>query len=48
MCLPPPFAPDVDLCTELVTLITAQRVCQAYAQTIITEDWLRQTVLNLR
>ncbi|WP_295993729.1 flagellar hook protein FlgE [Rugamonas sp.] len=39
---------NVDLTTELVNMITAQRVYQANAQTIKTEDSILQTVVNLR
>ena len=39
---------NVDLTEELVNMITAQRVYQANAQTIKTEDSLLQTLVNLR
>ncbi len=39
---------NVDLTQELVNMITAQRVYQANAQTIKTEDSLMQTIVNLR
>ncbi len=39
---------NVDLTAALVNMITAQRVYQANAQTIKTEDSLMQTVVNLR
>jgi flagellar hook protein FlgE len=39
---------NVDLTQELVAMITAQRVYQANAQTIKTEDSLMQTIVNLR
>jgi flagellar hook protein FlgE len=39
---------NVDLTAELVNMITAQRVYQANAQTIKTEDALMQTIVNLR
>jgi len=39
---------NVDLTTELVNMITAQRVYQANAQTIKTEDSILQTVVNLQ
>jgi len=38
---------NVDLTSELVNLITAQRDYQANAQTIKTEDQIMQTVVNL-
>jgi len=38
----------VDLTGELVNMITAQRVYQANAQTIKTQDQVMQTVVNLR
>ncbi len=40
--------PNVDLTAELVKLITAQRVYQANAQTIKTQDSVLQTLVNLR
>lgn len=40
--------PNVDLTAELVSLITAQRVYQANAQTIKTQDSVLQTLVNLR
>lgn len=39
---------NVDLTEELVKLITAQRVYQANAQTIRTQDQVLQTLVNLR
>ena len=39
---------NVDLTAELVNMITAQRVYQANAQTIKTQDTLMQTLVNLR
>jgi flagellar hook protein FlgE len=39
---------NVDLTAELVNMITAQRVYQANAQTIKTEDAILQTLVNLR
>ena len=39
---------NVDLTQELVNLITAQRVYQANAQTIRTQDQVLQTLVNLR
>ncbi len=39
---------NVDLTAELVTMITAQRVYQANAQTIKTQDSVLQTLVNLR
>jgi flagellar hook protein FlgE len=39
---------NVDLTAELVNMITAQRVYQANAQTIKTEDQVLQTLVNLR
>jgi flagellar hook protein FlgE len=39
---------NVDLTAELVGMITAQRVYQANAQTIKTQDQILQTVVNLR
>ncbi|HEY4371389.1 MAG TPA: flagellar hook protein FlgE [Burkholderiales bacterium] len=39
---------NVDLTSELVNMITAQRVYQANAQTIKTEDQIMQTLVNLR
>ncbi len=39
---------NVDLTAELVNMITAQRVYQANAQTIKTEDSILQTLVNLR
>jgi len=38
----------VDITTELVNLITAQRVYQANAETVKTEDQVEQTLMNLR
>lgn len=39
---------NVDLTTELVDMITAQRDYQANAQAIKTEDQIQQTLVNLR
>ena len=39
---------NVDLTQELVNMITAQRVYQANAQTIKTQDQIQQTLVNLR
>ena len=39
---------NVDLTRELVDMITAQRVYQANAQTIKTQDQVLQTLVNLR
>jgi flagellar hook protein FlgE len=39
---------NVDLTGELVNMITAQRVYQANAQTIKTQDQVLQTIVNLR
>jgi len=39
---------NVDLTAELVNMITAQRVYQANAQTIKTQDSILQTIVNLR
>ena len=39
---------NVDLTGELVSMITAQRVYQANAQTIKTQDQVMQTLVNLR
>ncbi len=39
---------NVDLTAELVNMITAQRVYQANAQTIKTQDQMMQTLVNLR
>ena len=39
---------NVDLSSELVNMITAQRDYQANAQTIKTEDQIMQTIVNLR
>ncbi len=39
---------NVDLTKELVNMITAQRVYQANAQTIKTQDQVLQTLVNLR
>jgi len=38
----------VDLTKELVNMITAQRVYQANAETVKTEDQVQQTLMNLR
>jgi flagellar hook protein FlgE len=39
---------SVDMTAELVNMITAQRVYQANAQTIKTQDSVLQTLVNLR
>ncbi|MBV6489631.1 MAG: Flagellar hook protein FlgE [Pseudorhodoplanes sp.] len=39
---------NVDLTAELVNMITAQRLYQANAQTIRTQDQVMQTIVNLR
>jgi flagellar hook protein FlgE len=39
---------NVDLTAELVNMITAQRIYQANAQTIKTQDQLLQTMVNMR
>ncbi len=39
---------NTDLTNELVNMITAQRVYQANAQTVKTEDQIMQTLVNLR
>ena len=39
---------NVDLTGELVDMITAQRIYQANAQTIKTQDQILQTIVNLR
>jgi flagellar hook protein FlgE len=39
---------NVDLTGELVSMITAQRIYQANAQTIKTQDQVMQTLVNLR
>ena len=39
---------NTDLTGELVNMITAQRVYQANAQTIKTQDQVLQTLVNLR
>lgn len=39
---------NVDLTAELVNMITAQRVYQANAQTVKTQDQVLQTLLNMR
>jgi flagellar hook protein FlgE len=41
-------ASNVDLTAELVNMITAQRVYQANAQTIKTQDSVLQTLVSLR
>ncbi|HEY0884367.1 MAG TPA: flagellar hook protein FlgE [Ramlibacter sp.] len=41
-------ASNVDLTSELVNLITAQRAYQANAQTLKTQDQVMQTLVNLR
>jgi flagellar hook protein FlgE len=39
---------NVDLTGELVNMMTAQRIYQANAQTIKTQDQVMQTLVNLR
>ena len=39
---------NTDLTAELVNMITAQRIYQANAQTIKTQDQVLQTLVNLR
>jgi len=39
---------NVDLTAELVNMVTAQRIYQANAQTIKTQDQVLQTIVNLR
>jgi flagellar hook protein FlgE len=39
---------NIDLTNELVNMITAQRIYQANAQTIKTQDQVMQTLVNLR
>lgn len=39
---------NIDLTSELVSMITAQRIYQANAQTIKTQDQVLQTLVNLR
>jgi flagellar hook protein FlgE len=39
---------NIDLTRELVDMITAQRIYQANAQTIKTQDQMLQTLVNLR
>jgi flagellar hook protein FlgE len=39
---------NIDMTAELVSMITAQRVYQANAQTIKTQDQVMQTLVNLR
>jgi flagellar hook protein FlgE len=39
---------NVDMTAELVNMITAQRIYQANAQTIKTQDQVLQTLVNLR
>jgi flagellar hook protein FlgE len=39
---------NVDLTAELVNMIVAQRMYQANAQTIKTQDQILQTLVNLR
>jgi len=43
-----PDSGNVDLTAELVNMITAQRVYQANAQTIKTQDSVLQTLVNLK
>ncbi|MBL8341437.1 MAG: flagellar hook protein FlgE [Rubrivivax sp.] len=40
--------PNIDLTAELVNMITAQRIYQANAQTIKTQDQVLQTLVNIR
>ena len=42
------FGRDVDLTGELVNMIMAQRIYQANAQSIKTEDQVLQTLVNIR
>jgi flagellar hook protein FlgE len=39
---------NVDLTSELVNLITAQRNYQANAQSVKAQDTIMQTIVNLR
>ena len=39
---------NIDLTAELVNMMTAQRVYQANAQTVRTQDQVMQTLVNLR
>ena len=39
---------NVDLTGELVSMITAQRIYQANAQSIKTQDQAMQTLVNMR
>jgi flagellar hook protein FlgE len=39
---------NLDLTGELVNMITAQRIYQANAQTVKTQDQVLQTLVNLR
>jgi flagellar hook protein FlgE len=39
---------NVDLTSELVSMITAQRIYQANAQTVKTQDQILQTLVNMR
>jgi flagellar hook protein FlgE len=39
---------NVDLTSELVNMMTAQRAYQANAQTIKTQDQIMSTLVNLR
>jgi flagellar hook protein FlgE len=39
---------NVDLTSELVNLIIAQRTYQANAQTVKTQDQVVQTLMNIR
>jgi flagellar hook protein FlgE len=39
---------NVDLTSELVSMMVAQRIYQANAQTIKTQDSVLQTLVNLR
>jgi flagellar hook protein FlgE len=39
---------NVDLTTELVNMMVAQRIYQANAQTIKTQDGIMQTLVSMR
>ena len=41
-------ASNVDLTAQLVSLITAQRLFQANAQVISTQNAITQTIINIR
>jgi flagellar hook protein FlgE len=47
-CRPARWRSNIDLTGELVNMITAQRIYQANAQTIKTQDQVLQTLVNLR